>query len=399
MLSTKEVVVLVPGFMGFDSIGDFPYFSDSFVAGLCGAITSIRGEYVPVVPVSTLPTDALAERQSHLYSSLKNINAFYPNVEAVHLVGHSTGGLDAQLLLAEEPLSPELDVFWDWHDHRIRKQIKTSLGIASPYWGTLLTTSSLVRFLEKPYLHIEGLLPLLKSMGLLLGSIDQDDMARKALLGALADVRSAGRYLLEAVTSRELMHDLRPSPMSLVQQNYKKGIEEANIRSIVTMVAQHTDSLRCETGIRLGNRLRLPDAFFEALYSFTAEGDDDLHPPANDHIDKATQTIEAATQDSSLLIKNEDAYLYGVTTELNDGIVNTVRQLVNPEDPDELVAVVVGDHLDVIGYYPNWSPSSEVSDDKNWVLHKDGLLHSGSGFEGPQFHQMIHAIAQALIPA
>ena len=61
MMQTPDVVVLVPGFLGFTRFGGFYYFADRLIAVLRGLLEEPLGYPVPVVPVTTLPTDRLAD--------------------------------------------------------------------------------------------------------------------------------------------------------------------------------------------------------------------------------------------------------------------------------------------------------------------------------------------------
>src|SRR5205807_708514 len=55
-MQTPDVVVLVPGLLGFTRFGGFYYFADRLIAVLRGLLEEPLGYPVPVVPVTTLPT-------------------------------------------------------------------------------------------------------------------------------------------------------------------------------------------------------------------------------------------------------------------------------------------------------------------------------------------------------
>ena len=97
-MQTPDVVALVPGFLGFTRFGGFYYFADRLIAMLRGLLEEPLGYPVPVVPVTTLPTDSLGNRQGALLQNLEGIREKLSGVERIHLIGHSTGGGDAQLL-------------------------------------------------------------------------------------------------------------------------------------------------------------------------------------------------------------------------------------------------------------------------------------------------------------
>src|SRR5437667_10069102 len=58
---TPDVVVLIPGFLGFTRFAGFYYFVDRLIAVLRGLLEEPLGCPVAVVPVTTLPTDSLGK--------------------------------------------------------------------------------------------------------------------------------------------------------------------------------------------------------------------------------------------------------------------------------------------------------------------------------------------------
>src|SRR5438309_11763433 len=98
LIQTPDVIVLVPGFLGFSRFGGFYYFADRLVAVLRALLEEEVERPVAVVPCTVLPTNALADRQGDLLHYLHRLSAEkLKDVERLHLVGHSTGGVDAQL--------------------------------------------------------------------------------------------------------------------------------------------------------------------------------------------------------------------------------------------------------------------------------------------------------------
>jgi pimeloyl-ACP methyl ester carboxylesterase len=98
-MEAPDLVLLVPGFLGFSRFGGFYYFAERVVAALRGLLEEALGYPVPVVPCTTLPTGRLVKRQVRLIETLKAFcGERLSGVERIHVVGHSTGGVDAQLL-------------------------------------------------------------------------------------------------------------------------------------------------------------------------------------------------------------------------------------------------------------------------------------------------------------
>ena len=95
-------VYLVPGFFGFANFGDFKYFAH--VRRVLPPLLAARGVAASLHEVRVLPTSSLPRRASTL---LETIDATSVDGDHVHIVGHSTGGLDARLLLAPGAELPE----------------------------------------------------------------------------------------------------------------------------------------------------------------------------------------------------------------------------------------------------------------------------------------------------
>jgi hypothetical protein len=55
-MKTPDVIVLVPGFLGFARLGGFYYFADRLMAVIRGLLEEGLERPVPVVPCTTLPT-------------------------------------------------------------------------------------------------------------------------------------------------------------------------------------------------------------------------------------------------------------------------------------------------------------------------------------------------------
>ena len=80
-----------------------------------------------------------------------------------------------------------------------------------------------------------------------------------------------------------------------------------------------------------------------------------------------------------------------ISPTLNDGVVNTVRQIVNPGRRAEVGAFVVADHADVLGHY-----------DRQDALiggkpYNTGLFHSGAAFGDDEFLGLYRRVAQAIL--
>src|SRR6185436_14272306 len=91
---SRQHVVLVPGFFGFGSLGELAYFVG--VREALGRAFERLSLDVNVVEVPTLPTASIRHRAARVQETLSAEAEAGP----IHIVGHSTGGLDARLAIA-----------------------------------------------------------------------------------------------------------------------------------------------------------------------------------------------------------------------------------------------------------------------------------------------------------
>lgn len=391
----SDVVVLIPGFLGFDQIGHFPYFANRVGAALRGCLFGLSGADIPVVPVKTSPTERLANRQIALLHALKQIDRRFGPVERLHLVGHSTGGVDAYLLTGQAPLEAG-KTWYELDPDQVRQKIRTVISIASPHIGTCLALSPVARFFRHPLLYIDkspGVAATLWSLGF---SLHLDEMSLGALGGAVVDTGGAAAYILNVLRSRTLVDDLRPRHLVQIRRQFRRDADLANVavRSVVTMAGKKTKDYA------FGNRkpgAHRPDAFFRKMYEYTAGSGFD---PVEDDcaaVELVTTAIGNALS-SDKLIKNLKTKLREVCPQLNDGLVNSARQLVNPANHEtELLAIVVGDHMDVVGYYPRWATVYRGQAKTKRRQLQSGILHSGSGFGDREFFALFQRIAKVIV--
>src|SRR5438094_10342965 len=80
-----------------------------------------------------------------------------------------------------------------------------------------------------------------------------------------------------------------------------------------------------------------------------------------------------------------------ISSTLNDGVVNTVRQIVNRGRREEVGGLVVADHADALGHY-----------DRQDALiggrpYNRGLFHSGAAFGDDEFFGLYRRGVQAIL--
>lgn len=135
----KHHIVLVPGLFGFAKLGGFDYFMH--VEEALASRFMERGDKCEFVLVSSPPTASIVYRTQVLMDTIEK--SCTDDAGAIHLVGHSTGGLDSRLL-ASPSAWPDLP---DWFD-----RVRTVTSIATPHYGSplayFLTTLAGTRLLE-----------------------------------------------------------------------------------------------------------------------------------------------------------------------------------------------------------------------------------------------------------
>jgi pimeloyl-ACP methyl ester carboxylesterase len=366
----RDVVVLAPGFLGFDRFGGFYYFAERAIATLRGALERAVGRCVPVVPCKTLPTDSLGARQRFLMAYLEKLcsRAAVRGVQRLHLVGHSTGGVDVQLLASTPRLDGER---WTETEERVRERIASVVTISAPHHGTGLGVSPLASFGENPLRNPFALFSMARTLGDLLGFLPRELAAAMGL--QVAAPNDLLRFVFQILRNRDLIIDLQPHSMAAVRARVSPDAR-IPLTCFVSCVPHETR--------------RKSDPFFVDLYDMTADGSTRDDSPM---VAGCRAFLErASTTQPELVIARRPAELRTIDLAINDGIVNTARQLVAPE-PRQLGAIVVADHGDVLGHYDR---CDALIGGKPFNA---GLFHSGADFGDDQFFALYERVAAAIL--
>ena len=363
-MDAPDVVVLVPGFLGFSRFGGFYYFADRLVAVLRVLLEEETQQSVPVVPCTVLPTSSLATRQGHLLRYLYRLCTEQVGaVERLHVVGHSTGGVDAQLLACTTRVD---GTPWSDEEQEVLAHLRTVVTISAPHHGTGLANARLARFAESPLR--DPFAPL--TAGRLffdLGMLAVRDLAALAGLQA-ARIDDVAQFLGHIAFSRALVHDLRPASMAAVRA---RVTPRADVR--VTCFASGT--------VLADGGARPSEPFFRDLYRMTADGETEAAP------EPLRARLRAAAQDPSRVIASAAVPSADACADMNDGVVNTARQLLDGAD---LGALVIADHADVLGHYDRQDDLVEGHS------YNAGLFHSGAGFGDAQFYTLYRRVARVI---
>src|SRR5439155_8328209 len=124
---SREHIYLVPGFFGFTNLGELSYFGH--LRDAVSAACTARGLDVVVHAIRTPPTASLRTRAARLAEAIAASER--PGDGTIHLIGHSSGGLDVRLLLHPGVALPTAtDV------ERIARRVRTAVTVSTPHYGT-----------------------------------------------------------------------------------------------------------------------------------------------------------------------------------------------------------------------------------------------------------------------
>ncbi|HEY5920082.1 MAG TPA: hypothetical protein VIV11_00370 [Kofleriaceae bacterium] len=333
-------IYLIPGFFGFVNFGRLIYYGhvrdyleDAF------ARERVR---VEIHRVRLGPTSSLRVRAAEL---LRFIRETAPADAPLHLVGHSTGGLDARLLT-----SPGLTLDGEEDIERDALRVKSVVSIASPHRGTPLAAffaslmgQQVLRLLSLGTIIVlrRGRLPL----GLLARSggiaarlafrrasppLEMLEHLESELLGSLGEGEDQLRAFVRDVHGDQaLMSQLTPAAMDLFESatSDRPGVRYACVTA-------------CAKPPKLTTRLRLE----RSIWAHT------------------TYTLYS--------------WLHGRVGD-GDGIVPIASQR-----HGTVLCEARGDHLDVIGHFDD--PDHRHTD---WI-------NTGSGFDRRQFEALWAQVAR-----
>lgn len=398
--NVTDVVLLIPGFLAFDRLGKHSYFAETVSKALEDNLRLPAPRKVKVVPITMPAVDTLARRQQALVAAMRQNLTSCPNA-VIHLVGHSTGGLDAELLTRAEALGGAAWSRLDTESEHPRLRLASITTIASPLAGTTLASAPLARIVGTDFVAAlwkalqtarrDRTLPtvyrqleeLLKAVPRLLY-----DRAVHQILRVPTDLPRLLMFLWNVVHNHGLVFDLQSDDVERVMRTNEDPLLADVARARFLTIAPP-------------NKKPSPEGkLFDSFYTATAEGAEGapapgfLAPLLSRVSSGQVRTLAGNPELLASLLPRLDA-------SDNDGIVNTLRQL--PPEPlarldvelERVVAVVLADHLDVVGYYP----SNQLAD-KNRLTRiiergtsQNGFLESGAEFRDPELLALYARVA------
>ena len=369
----RQHVYLSPGMFGFGKLGSYSYFAH--VEHALAKRFAAAGHELVVHAIDDLPTASIRRRAVRLAELVTQTSAGEP----VHLLGHSTGGVDARLVAS--PAAVGLTTPWI-------AQLRSVTTMNTPHYGTPLASF----FATANGQRALAALSLLTVAGLTVGA--QPLAAASAVLGfvrgadkalplkvAVVD-RAIGNIagLVEDVRAPEIkgflaaIHDdqgamiqLSPESMDLVAAGFadRPGVR---YQSTVSMAPPPKPRGFLQTVGHPWQAVSL--SLFFAIHRITAKTTERY--PCAGVASAATEAMLARTFGAAPGIAD------------NDGIVPIRSQLWG-----EVVWAGHGDHLDVLGHHKDGGLDQLLK-------HRDWLT-SGSNFGHREFAALMDAIARGML--
>ena len=360
-------VYLIPGFFGFSNLGEVLYFravKETLIRDF-----EARGEQVEIHGVRTFPTGSLKRRARRVLEAIVEHDSIEKATE-IHLIGHSTGGIDARMVA-----SHTRDLGFDDARAKLEKKLKTVVCISSPHYGTplanffttiygkqLLYFVTLIVFVglwRRPISAAAGLMGLgfrfLDLFGLSESMLKQltDQLLRDFTKEREREVREFLNSILGDVS---LMVQLTPESMEMTHATMQP-LQSVRQVSYGTVAPAPLQVIR-----RIGFRellTPLGTLLYSTLYTLTAQT-----PPGY----RYHPEVDAKDLVTGLRLPFE------LDPSSNDGVVPSLSQI-----HGEFRGFVKGDHLDVVGHYLRGP--LEKKDGADWFV-------SGARFNLEQFEAL-----------
>ncbi len=363
--NTKHNIYLIPGFFGFANLGGLTYFSH--VKEYIDRLFRDQEIDATIISVHTHPTASIRRRTQILYDAIAESSD--PDTR-IHLIGHSTGGLDARLLT-----SPGTDLGNGVDVESIASRVDSVVTISTPHYGTPLASffrgiagAKLLRLFSLGTLYVlrYGSLPLsfMVKLGGLLTMVDGLmrridtllDQLYEELLNDFSDERKdeIARLFDQMSDDQSLMTQLMPEAMDLFNASVSDR-PGTTYGSVVTQGKKPSVQSRWSAGFSFNGHVM--QSRYAWLYNRTGRM-------------PVTAVPELTEQQSEAL---RHAYYDIPNAVANDGMVPTLSQ-----PWGEVISVGWADHLDVVGNF---------DDRMHRPPHIDWLI-TNSGFGRPHFEAL-----------
>ncbi|NUP05268.1 MAG: hypothetical protein HOW73_04315 [Polyangiaceae bacterium] len=372
-------VYLIPGMFGFAQVASYTYFEH--IARALERRFAQRGRSCRVFVCDVHPTASIRRRAVKLARTIHDTSG--QGTGPIHIVGHSTGGLDARLLASPSVHLPGLTQA----ELAFMPRVRSITTMNTPHYGTPLaaffaTKSGQAMLYAVMALTVTGLKlgapplaaasALMAALGRVSGAIELSVIERtsESIIKVLDDTSSRDlRAFLRLIRDDQgAVIQLTPESMDLFQ---------AAVENCSSIRYQCVASYAPRGGVKqLLGSLTSPwsavsAAIFTTMYNITAT-EDPRYPchARTKHQDESVRTLLAELP---------------VDTE-NDGVVPLYSQIWG-----DIVWIGRADHLDVVGHFPGRKGSGSDR-------HVD-WLRSGAGFDETRFQTVMDRVFAGMILA
>ncbi|MDQ3036481.1 MAG: hypothetical protein M3Y87_29050 [Myxococcota bacterium] len=391
-------VYLSPGMFGFTRLASYDYFGH--VERALHARFERAGQQMETHVSDVLPTASVRRRAAKLAELVARTASADG---AIHLLGHSTGGLDVRLAASPAAQLPVSEDAMRW-----LPQLRSVTTMNTPHYGTPLAsffaTSKGQQVLyamsaftviglsigARPLAVASVLIGILGRGDLTLGfTVPVLDKTIESLVAVIDDVRSPDvrAYLRAIKKDQGAMLQLSPEAMDLMVAGFEDRPGVA-YQSTASMSPGASPRKWASTIAQPWQAVSL--SLFTALHAITSSFDE-RYPcgasPAGGEgcVPPSAKALVSSVANEALLLR-----AFGTSPDLhcNDGCVPVRSQLWG-----DVLWAGHADHLDVLGHYRDDTP--EVRAD---IRHHDWLT-SGSNFDDAQFDALMDAIASGMLRA
>ncbi len=371
MSSPTHHIVLIPGMFGFSRLAGYDYFVH--IATALENRMRAAGKHCELVVVSAPPTGSIRRRSQVVIDTIEEHCT--KDEGPIHVIGHSTGGLDARLLTSP---SVTLDVP-SWIE-----RVHTVVTLNTPHQGTpvayFFSTLSGTRLLYA--------LSLFTFATLRFGGPSLTVFSSWiAFLGRLDDAVGVNIKLLDR--SVQLVLRFIEKEGQIEVGDWLDGIRHDQ-GGVIQLTPESMDmfnaSVEDSPEVRYGSVASWgpspgPVPFLSSVRSPMAALSATLYSTLYVIASRASKTYPYSPPEATAREMIEHALDRELTDGVNDGLVPTASMVWG-----DLLWAGAADHLDILGHF-HGEPGSTHTD---W-------LTSGAGFGAEEFAQVMDAVADFLL--
>jgi triacylglycerol lipase len=369
-------VYLIPGMFGFGRLAGVDYFHHVRRA-LTERFAAV-GAHIVTEVVPTPPTSSLRHRARILAKAV--LHTLRDDRGPIHLIGHSTGGLDARLVL-----SPSTSLDLEENERSWLPRVESSVSMNTPHYGTPLAGY---------FSTVAGtrLLYALSLLTVVTLSIGEPSLAvfsnLLAGLGSMDTVLGGDLRLVRRITDMMLRILDRRGRAEVLRYLHKVRIDQGGI---IQIMPEAIDLLNAATknnpDVRYGCMVSAAPAptemkFAKRLLSPYAAATAAIYSTVYHVTSKRPRVYPYAAPSPEQLDQFRWGFGFPIDERSSDGIVPTLSMLWG-----QLIWCGQADHLDILGHF---------HDDEKPVIHVD-WMNSGAHVTRNRFGQAMDALAGFLL--